>query len=842
MAAWLGATIQAVSAGALRDNPGRSLLALIGVVLGVALGVAVHLVNASALNEFTLAVHSLSGDADLSIRGARSGFDEAVYPRIARLAQVQAASPAVESDAQLSGRRDTLRIVGLDALRAAQVQPELVAAMRDSVSDLFSPDALLLSYAAAQWLGLKTGDTLHINVGTAAVELRVVGILPQAAYRQRIAVMDIAAAQWRLQRLGRINRIDLRLRPGTDVEGFRRSLGTLLPAGVEAVTPDADVARSAELSRSYRLNLDMLALVALFTGAFLVFSTQVLSILRRRSQLALLRVLGLTRRGLSGLLIAEGAVMGMTGATLGVALGCALAAWVLEHFGGDLGAGYFRSVSTELHFSPWALAAYWLFGTAFAIVGAAVPAIEAGRRAPALALRAGDEEESLGKLHTTGTGAGLIAAGLLLTLAPPLDGLPVFGYAAIALILLGTLLLMPRLTALSLQRVPAWRFPPAMLAVAQLQATPRQVAISIGAIVTSFSLMVAMLIMVGSFRQSLDEWLTGMLPADIYLRAARGSDAGFLTPLQQETIAGAPGVQRARFMRSRNLLLTPGKPLVFLMARPVAATDPGTLPFANLPMISPPFDLPPDAPPAAWISEVTADLHGLRVGDRIRLPFDTGPAEFTVAGIWRDYARQTGSIVMDRELYIRITGDRLANEVALWIAPGSDVAEIEKALRERLGADSIEVTTTRQVRSETLSIFDRTFAVTYALEIVAVLIGLFGVSVSFSAQALARRREFGVLRHIGMTRRQIGFMLGIEGALVSALGTGFGLALGWLISLILVHVINRQSFHWSIDMHVPWLSLAALASVLVSAAIVTAVWSGRRVMTGDVVRAVREDW
>ena len=503
----LGLAVNAVSAGALRENPGRFVLALLGVVLGVALGVAVHLVNASALNEFKLAIHSLSGVADLVIRGPRAGFDESVYPRIARLPQVQAASPAIEGEAQIAGRKDTLRIIGLDPFRAAQVQPEFFAAMENPITDLFNPEALLLSHAAAEWLGLKTGDTLRVNVGTSGIELKVAGLLPPGAYRQRIAVMDIASAQWRLQRLGRINRIDLRLRPGTDIESFRRELAALLPAGAEAVTPDADVERSANISRSYRLNLDMLALVALFTGAFLVFSTQVLSILRRRSQFALLRVLGLTRPALTRMLIAEGALIGMLGSTLGVALGCALAAYVLDHFGADLGAGYFRVVSPELHIAPAALAAFWLLGTAFSMVGSALPAIEAGRRAPALALRAGDEEESLKKLHTTWAGAALIALGLILTQAPPLNGLPVFGYTAIALILLGTILLMPWLATVFLQRVPAWRFPPAMLAVAQLQATPRQVAISIGAIVTSFSLMVAMLIMVGSFRQSLDEWL-----------------------------------------------------------------------------------------------------------------------------------------------------------------------------------------------------------------------------------------------------------------------------------------------------------------------------------------------
>ena len=214
-----------------------------------------------------------------------------------------------------------------------------------------------------------------------------------------------------------------------------------------------------------------------------------------------------------------------------------------------------------------------------------------------------------------------------------------------------------------------------------------------------------------------------------------------------------------------------------------------------------------------------------------------------MAGIWRDYARQAGAIVIDRKLYIEFTGDRLANEAALWLVPGVAAEQIAQALRERLHpADSIVITTTPEIRNESLSVFDRTFAVTYALEIIAVLIGLFSVSVSFSAQVLARRREFGVLRHIGMTRREIGMMLAYEGTLVSALGVGFGLALGWLVSLILVHVINRQSFHWSVDMHIPWLVLAALASTLVAASSITAVWSGRRAMSNNVVSAVREDW
>ncbi|MEK6593635.1 MAG: ABC transporter permease [Pseudomonadota bacterium] len=830
---------QAVSGNALRDNPGRLVLALLGIALGVALGLAMHLVNTSALNEFNLAVRSLSGEADLVIRGPRGGFDETVYPRIARLPQVRAASPAIEIEAQLAGRKDALTITGIDPLRAAQVQPELLAGPENRITDLFDPDVLFLSHTAAAWLGLKVGDKLRVNVGTSSVELKIAGLLSPGAYRQRLAVMDIASAQWRLQQLGRINRIDVRLRPGSDAQAVQRELAQWLPAGVHATTPDAESGRSTGMSRAYRLNLDMLALVALFTGAFLVFSTQVLATLRRRTHFAMLRAIGLTRPALTCLLLGEGALIGALGSTLGVALGYALAGVVLEKFGTDLGAGYFRALAPVLHADARTLAAFWLLGIAFAIAGTAIPAVEAGRRAPALALKAGDEEQGLKNWRTAWPGMVMVSGGLVLTQAPAVSGLPLFGYAAVALILLGAVLLMPWLAAAVLRRLPALRYPPAMLAIAQLQATPRQAAICIAAVVTSFSLTVAMLIMVGSFRQSLDAWLTTMLPADLYLRAARAGETGFLTPEQQARIASAPGIGHAEFLRSRNLLLDPVRPPVTLLARPIDAASARSI----LPLLGPELAPHADEPPAAWISEVAGELFGFKPGDRISLPLDGQQHVFTVAGIWRDYARQNGAIVIDRALYMRITGDGLANDAALRLAEGATPDRVAQALLARLGSpDGIEIATTGKIRDASLSTFDRTFAVTYALEIIAVLIGLFGVSASFGAQALARRREFGMLRHIGITRFEIGIMLGCEGMLVSSLGIACGLAIGWLVSLVLIHVINRQSFHWSMNMDVPWLPLVALAVLLITAASATAVWSGRRAMSGDVVGAVREDW
>jgi putative ABC transport system permease protein len=194
-------------------------------------------------------------------------------------------------------------------------------------------------------------------------------------------------------------------------------------------------------------------------------------------------------------------------------------------------------------------------------------------------------------------------------------------------------------------------------------------------------------------------------------------------------------------------------------------------------------------------------------------------------------------------VYVKLTGDGNVNDGAVWLEPGASVVNVKESIRAALpGGLNLELGEPGQIRTSTLRIFDRTFAVTYGLEAVAVVIGLFGLSSSFGALVLARKREFGMLRHVGMTRRQVGGMLAVEGALVSALGLVTGMALGWLISMVLIHVVNRQSFHWSMDLHLPWMTLIEFAAAMMALAVLTALASGRRAMEDDAVRAVREDW
>ena len=270
--------------------------------------------------------------------------------------------------------------------------------------DALRSDVVFLSPAAARWLDAKVGDIVVVQVALSDVPLRVAGLLTAGA-AQRFAVMDIAGAQARFDRLGRITRIDLRVKPGVDLAAFRDRLGKALPAGLAVDRPAASLAASAGLSRSYRVNLNVLALVALFTGGLLVFSTQALAVVRRRAQFALLRVLGVTRRRLVTLIVAESALIGVAGSILGLGAGYVLAHLALRWVGVDLGSGYFRGVAPTLAPDPVSLAVFFALGVAAAVLGSFVPALEAARAAPAPALKAGDEQRAFAAIATGLAGA-----------------------------------------------------------------------------------------------------------------------------------------------------------------------------------------------------------------------------------------------------------------------------------------------------------------------------------------------------------------------------------------------------------------------------------------------------
>lgn len=830
--------------GEWRAHPVRALVAMGAIALGVALGFAIHLINAAAFNEFSAAARSLSGQADLQVRGTQPFFDEAVFVRLAQRDGIALASPVLELDAAVPGQDQALKILGIDVFRSAAIAPDLIGVpAEDKAIDRLADDAIFLSPAASEWLQIKQADRLQLRSGTQSVALRFAGGLVRARPGQRIAVMDIGAAQWRFNRIGQLSRIDLKLTKGVNRDVFKTALAKELGAQYVVTETGDQEKRTSNMSRAYRVNLNMLALVALFTGAFLVFSTQALSVIRRRSQLALLRVTGVTRRQLLFQILLEGVVLGAIGSILGLAIGYAMAAAALHFFGGDLGGGYFRSVAPTVHFSPAAAIVFFLLGTVVALLGCASPAWEAAKAKPAQALKSGSEEVMLSKLASPWPAIACLLLGLGFTQLPPVSDLPIFGYLAVALLLIGGIAFMPRFASFVFSALAnaATRHTAGTittLSLARLANAPNQASIALGGVLSSFSLMVAMAIMVASFRVSVDQWLSQVLPADLYIDSTASGNTGALNPDEQRAIATLPGIARADFLRFQHLTLDPVRPSVTLIARPVDAANPGkTLPMVGEALSS----LPKEAMPI-WVSEAMVDLYQYVIGRKIVLAIGGKPHEFIVAGVWRDYVRQAGAIQMRLDDYRKLTGDTDVNDAAVWLQSGVTPTQAIAELRRLPFGNALEIAEPDAIRALSLRIFDRSFAVTYMLEMVAIIIGLFGVAATFSAQTLARAKEFGMLRHIGVTRGQILAILATEGGLLTLLGIAVGFVLGASISLILVFIVNPQSFHWTMQLHVPWGSLASVAGVLLVSAAVTALVSGKYAVSGDVVRVVREDW
>jgi putative ABC transport system permease protein len=798
-----------------RRSRGRAALSILGIALGVALGYGVYLVNRAAVEDLAASVRAVAGEADLQVRGGRSGFSETLYPQIARLPGVAWVNPALELEAGIAGTERTIRVIGVDVLR--QGRPELLA-----------PDKVLLSPLAA---GEIRQQPLRIVVGSRIVELEVAGVGELKGFA---ALTDIATAQWRLGRLGELNRLDVHLARGASRELVLTSIKDLLPAGVHVAALETLEQASGYPSRAYRVNLNVLAMVALFTGGFLVFSAQALETARRRGEHALLRVLGLTAPGLARLCLAEAALLGALGGLLGVALGYGLALLAVRYAGADLGAGQFRAMVPHLAFHPISAFFYLVAGIMVAVVGALLPALDAAREPPARALKAGDEQRMFQRAGRAWPGLALIAAGAALSQLGPVRGMPLFGYAAIGCFLVGAIALMPCISRWVFHNIPFTARIPVVLAVAQLRGAPGQAAVSLAAIVASFSLMAAMAIMVASFRQSLEGWLDAVLPAQLYFRSTHGGDTGYLEPGFEERVRGLREIERVDFLRSGRVLLDPARPALSLLARDRAESA--------FPVVGARHERKPGDPPLVWISEAVHDVYNFHVGKRIELPLNGKSVPVIVGGVVRDYARQHGAIVIERADYVALTGDRRVNDGAVWLRPGVTPAEAMAAIRALPGGAELDLAVPPEIREVSLRIFDRSFAVTYAMEALAVLVGLFGLSSSLGAIVLARRRELGVLRHLGLTRGELRAMLAAEGGLLALLGAAAGLVVGGAISLVLVYVVNRQSFNWSMELHPPYALLLVLTSILVVLAIVTAVISGREAMGMGPVRAVREDW
>ena len=871
----------------LRRHPWQSAAAICAVMLGVALAFAVQTINASALEEFAQAARSVGGTPDLQLRAAQGRLDERLYPLLARQSGVARASPLLElqlqasNDAPNNEDRDAstaadnsdqsgtppragsvpLRVLGVDALLVPGAAPELMPQSWASVPAnrfaLFAPATVYLNAQARQALRLPLAPeqlpSIALRRGLDVFPVQVAGTV--VAGGAPLAVMDIGAAQDLFGAIGSLSRIDLQLEPGSVREAFMARMAALpnWPEGLVWSDVQDATTQMDDLSRAYRVNLSVLALVALFTGAFLVFSVLSLSVAQRARAFALLAVLGATPRQRLALVLLESLALGLIGSVAGIALGTGLAAGALHLLGGDLGGGYFSGAQPPLQWSTAAALGYGALGVMAALLGGWWPARAAEALPPAQTLKG---LNSAGAKMPRARGAlALLAAGAALAFTPPIAGLPLAAYLSVAALLLGGIALLPRAVAwlLQLARPLATRSALGLLALERARRTPGLAAVAVGGVVASLALAVALTVMVTSFRGSMIEWLDAVLPAPLYVRGAASDAAPVFSESFLQQAAALPEVERLEGLRTTLLQPDPDKPAVALIARPLTRGADKVLP-----LVAPALPVP-SGRIAVYASEAATDLWGAQSGSdlanfqqsfrALALDGKAQEAHYFVAGVWRDYARQTGTLVIDSEDFAALSGERGANDLALWPAPGVSLGDLRSRVTRLAIEDSgeaaaagMEFALAGEIRARSLRIFDRSFAVTYWLQALAIGIGLFGVAASFSAQVLARRKEFGLLAHLGLTRRQVLSVVAGEGAAWTAVGAAAGLALGIAVSLVLVLVVNPQSFHWTMELRVPWLRLAALCAAVVLAGTATAWVSGRAAASRDAVMAVKEDW
>ena len=829
--------LRALSWPEWRLHPWRHATVALAVAVGVALAYSVQLINASALSEFAGAVRAANGDPDVTIVArTREGFDDALIESLRVDGAVRVASPVVEIDVAArpvaGGDAVSVRVLGIDALTVASVAPSLlprVDAAQDRLAAL-DPGAAFANPAALRRLNLRSGDAVELRGPSGWQRFRIAGSL--AVGGPALLVVDVAAAQARLGMTGRLSRIDLRLVPGARPDHWLST--RQWPADARVAAADEAEQRVSNLSRAYRVNLGVLALVALFVGGFLAYSVLALSVAQRTPTFALLGVLGLTARERRQWVLGEALCVGAVGSAIGVSVGIALAWVALRALGGDLGGGYFAGGVPSLQLDAWSALLYAALGIAAAVAGAWWPARAAGRMAPAQALKG---LSSLGAGHSRlwPALALLLAAGLL-ALLPAWHGLPLGAYASVAALLAGGVALVPATVQVLLACRVKTRNPLLLLAWQRARHQRHTASAAVAGVVASVALSVALLAMVGSFRAAVSSWLDGVLPAELYLRTVGGSAAGdinTLPPTLAALAASIPGVTRVRVSRVRALSLDPQRPSLALIVRPVDDSA-DALPWVGK------VDWSADAP--VFVSEPAAALYGWQVGDTIELPLPSGTRRLRVAGVWRDYARQFGALVIQPAMWRAHGGDDRLNEVALWLGAGTDAAAVIERLRASAGDVPVETASAGELRALSLAIFDRSFAVTRYLQAVAIAVGLVGVAASLSAQVLARRKEFGLLVHLGLTRAQVLAIVCGEAAAWLAAGTVLGVAIGIAVSVVLVHVVNPQSFHWTMPLLIPWLRVAALGATVLLLGLATAALAARHAASRAAVLAVKEDW
>lgn len=800
----------------------RTLLTLAGIAVGVAVVVAIALANQSALRAFRDSVDAVAGRANYQI-AADAPLDENIllklqpfWPRGVRFA------PVIDVDGIFEPAQTPVRVLAVDLMTDMHFRDYRYAEINTkSYYDLVRGDAVIVPGKFAAEHGLKLGSPLPLAIFGKRATLTVRGILeargPATAFNGSIAIMDIAVAQAQFAMRGQITRADL-LVPD---EATATAIAKVIPANARIERPSRRNERVEKMLRAFRVNLFALAGVALLVGMFLVYNTVLISILRRRRDVGILKTLGASPAQVFSAFLSEGLLFGVIGAGLGIALGYALAAAILRLVGRTVNALYVTSAPQATVLTPGIVITGLVVGIALSLIAAIQPSIEAAQVRPNLLIRAG-RQQRVGRSHRALLAiAAVVCFGLaaLTARVPAIRGIAVGGYVAVVFVVAAFSFLSPMLiTAASRMLLPLFARTFGVvgrLAAGALPASLRRTSVATAALSVATGMMVAVALMVGSFRETVRIWVDQTVSSDLWLRPAKGlsnADAALFPAQIGDEVLRVPFVKAIDRVRGRDVVYENNLIAVGSGEFDVAAR------FGNLPMIAPRSSaealLAARSKGGVVVSESFAIKFDRKVGDVIALPTRRGIDRFPITGIYRDYSNDRGVVVMDRAAYVRAFNDDAINTIVVYLKAGinADTArkDLERRFGPRYGAFAV---LNREIRDEVMRIFDQTFMITYALLGVAIVVAVLGIVNTLSALILERDRELALLRILGLHLREVRLMLVLESAILGITSVITGLAMGYVLSIILIYVINKQSFGWTIEFHTP-VQLIAISLVV----------------------------
>ena len=809
----------------------QSILMVFGIALGVAVVVAIDLANASAQSAFELSAQSLTGKATHQVTGGPQGVPEQVYASLVHSGWSQPTTPVVESyitSAQLGGQ--PLQLLGIDPFSDAPFRDFLGNGQPVPLSQLVDfftrPGAVLLSQGLAQRYHLKIGDNLSVQLAGHNQSALIVGLLePADALSQQtldgLILADISTAQELTGTQGYLSRIDLILPPGNS--SLLIDLQKRLPPGMLVSTAVTRSTALDQMTAAFRLNLSALSLLALVVGLFLIYNTMTFSIVQRRELFGTLRCLGVTRREIFGLVLGEAALVGLLGSLLGAGLGILLGQGTVRMVSQTINDLYFTTTVQANTISVLSLVKGMLLGVLAALVTASFPAWEAASVPPRYALiRSGLESKSRKNVAWAAlAGVIIIAAALLLFMIPSTS--LYLGFGGTLLVVLGAALFSSAAVVLlvnlaGLLAVPLFGLI-GRLAPRSLLNSLSRTAVAVAALMVAVAVTIGVSIMIDSFRNTVVIWLDETLQSDVYITAPELTGATPSAPVDPQVIQvldSWPGVRHVDTLRSTTIESSQGE-------LNLSATDNTRVGFERL------FLRLQGTPDQVWagllsgevlVSEPLANRLGIHnPGETIRLSTPTGWRNLPVLGIYYDYASSEGTVLMALTYYRQVWADPAVTAIGLRLLPGQNADQVVRTLQDRFSqGQKLLVRANSTLRQDVLQIFDRTFAITVALRLLATLVAFAGVLNALFLLELEKQREVGILRALGLTGAQLRKMVFLETGLMGLVAGLLAIPTGYALSLILVYVINRRSFGWTLQMMVnPGVLLQGFLLALVAA-------------------------